>query len=100
MKTRREFLKTMLGATAVLTVAVLAPGSLLAATKPKEDYWYRVTNFGGTQYKHVTSGYVQVADLEPIVNNVTATYSGSSGILVADQDGLIRYHWTKGAPNG
>lgn len=64
MKTRREFLKTMLGGTAILATAVMVPWSLFKSVKPKElsepneghSYWYGVDP--AKPNSEITTGYV------------------------------------------
>ena len=120
MKTRREFLKTLLSGTAVLTVAVLVPVSLMARPKPRvEDKdliphfkWagegYRADpltftvdrkSFVTSGYERITSGYAQATDLEPLKKIIKTWHPNSSGVNVT-ANGLTRFYWTKGAPNG
>jgi len=73
MKTRREFLKTLLGGTAVLATAVLAPVSLMAKPKQETHMLNASETVGPTQLeemKYATSGYMQVE--QPIEDHLNA----------------------------
>ena len=93
MKTRREFLKTLLSGTAALATAVLVPVSLMARPKSIDIEHPK-------PYSNITSGYANIAELEPLKKLIKTYHPNASGVNVTGPDGLTRFYWTKGAPNG
>ena len=67
MKTRREFLKTLLGGTVVLATAVTVPGMVVAAARKPETHMIKASEaVGPTQFeemKYATSGYARSGEI-------------------------------------
>jgi len=104
MKTRREFFKTLAGSMVIVAACVVASKSLMAVPKQtKLENYYKALDSGKANkdwipqpYSHVTSGYAQVSDLEPIIKDIETVHCTASGASIRDSDGLTRFYWTKG----
>ena len=67
MKTRREFLKILLGGTAVLATAVTVPGMVVAAARKPETHMIKASEAVGPmqfeEIKYATSGYARTGEI-------------------------------------
>ena len=89
MKTRREFFRTLAGSCAVLAACVIAPKSLSAQSKV-----FQIEH--PEPYNHITSGYANITDLEPLKKLIKTFHPNASGVNVRGPNGLTSFYWTKG----